>query len=279
MQMVFCNGNDKVYQHKLNHLLRNVFFDFQFWYDLGLWDENYESYAMEDNVQIVSNICVYKTQLLADGRVCPALSIGAVATDAAYRSQGLSRTLMERILEKYKDRSMYLFANETVLEFYPRFGFERIRERLPVAEYAIDNDIAPCKLRFDSELVRQHVYNRQNHSQTLDCLNTASINLFHIFAGHLKEHIYHIPALETVVIAAQNEETLKISAVFSLRPVSFAELARQLPVHGVRKIEWGFMPCWEDLVYDMVDAEGDPFFVRGLRDMLCGRKFPELAAT
>lgn len=42
MQIVFCNGNDKGYQRRLNHLLKDILFDFQFWSDPDLWDENYE---------------------------------------------------------------------------------------------------------------------------------------------------------------------------------------------------------------------------------------------
>jgi len=35
MQISFNNGNNKEYQFMLNNLLKNIFFDFQFWYDLN----------------------------------------------------------------------------------------------------------------------------------------------------------------------------------------------------------------------------------------------------
>ena len=54
MKISFCNGNDKEYQFMLNNLLKNIFLDFQFWYDLNLWDENYESYSIIENNEIVS---------------------------------------------------------------------------------------------------------------------------------------------------------------------------------------------------------------------------------
>lgn len=60
MQVSFNNGNDKEYQYMLNNLLKNIFFDFQFWYDLNLWDENYESYSIAENGEIVSNICILR---------------------------------------------------------------------------------------------------------------------------------------------------------------------------------------------------------------------------
>jgi len=149
MLISFCNSNDKAYQGKLNKLLCETFFDFQFWYDLDLWDENYESYSVTDDEEIVSNVCVFKTQILLDEKHHNALSVGAVATKAEYRGRGFSRLLMQHIIEKYKDIPMYLFANESVVDFYPKFGFRRLFETRYLAEYVIDNDIFPGKLRFD----------------------------------------------------------------------------------------------------------------------------------
>lgn len=101
MQMAFCNGNNKEYERMLNGLLKEVFFDFQFWYDLGLWDEN-------------------------------------------YRGRGLSRQLMEHIMATYEDIPMYLSANESVLDFYPRFGFERVYKKQPVST-GLDCDLGDFK--------------------------------------------------------------------------------------------------------------------------------------
>lgn len=37
--IVFNNSNDKEYQALLNKLLKDIFLDFKFWYDLNLWDD------------------------------------------------------------------------------------------------------------------------------------------------------------------------------------------------------------------------------------------------
>jgi predicted acetyltransferase len=107
MQIAFNNGNDKDYQTMLNNFLKRIFFNFQFWYDLNLWDENYESYSIIENDEIVSNICVYKTQLIFNAKQYPALSIGAVATKQEYRGRGLSRLLMEQFIGKYDGIHQY----------------------------------------------------------------------------------------------------------------------------------------------------------------------------
>ncbi|WP_265445014.1 GNAT family N-acetyltransferase [Acetivibrio straminisolvens] len=279
MQISFNNRNDKEYQFMLNNLLKDIFLDFQFWYDLNLWDENYESYSIVENGEIVSNICVFKTQILFNKKQYPALSVGAVATKKEYRGRGLSRLLMEHIIKKYDNVPMYLSANDSVLDFYPKFGFKRVYEKLPVCECVINNDVMANKLSYDDPKVWDYVYKRVNFSQKLDCLNSSSINIFHIYWGYLKDYIYELPEIDTMVIAEQKGETLKLIGVFSMKDISFSDLIKYLPFANVKKIEFGFMPYWSDVNYIMKEYETDPLFVRGLRCDLGDFKFPELSIT
>ncbi len=279
MQLLFCNRNDKQYQKQLNSLLKPIFLDFTFWYDLDLWDQNYESYSIMHAGEIVSNICVYKTDVMFRGKQHRALSIGAVATKEEYRGSGYAGTIMEHILNKYPNTPMYLAANESVVDFYPRYGFERIEEHLPVAHYLIDNTIAPQKIQYSDPKVWNHVYKQKNFSTALDCQNTACITMFHIYEGYLKDCIYEIPTLDTTVIATQDRNTLKIIGVFSLRDISFFELAQHLPFQNVSTVEFGFMPYWSDLRFEMQPYETDPLFVRNIACELGDFKFPELSMT
>lgn len=263
----------------LNDLLKNTFLDFQFWYDLNLWDENYESYSIVENGEVISNICVYKTQLLFEQRKYPALSLGAVTTKKEYRGRGLSRMLMEHIIEKYDGVLMYLSANDSVVNFYPKFGFERVFEKLPVGDFKIDNKIKTNKLQYNSPKVWDYVFKRINYSAKLDCLNTASINIFHIYWGYLKDCIYELPELDTMIVAKQKGTTLKLYGVFSLKDINFSELISFLPFCDVKRIEFGFMPDWPDVNFIMEEYETDPLFVRGLTRNLGDFKFPELSVT
>jgi len=279
MKIDFCNSNDKAYQSRLNKLLAPTFLDFNFWYDMDLWDANYESYSIADNGEIAANVCVYRTKILLDTRQYDALSFGAVTTAKPHRDKGLSRLLIEHIIEKYADMPMYLFANDSVLQFYQRFGFVCAKEKLPVAQIAIHNNHASRKLALDNPKIWDYVYNRVNFSGRLDCLNTASINLFHLRQGYLNGRVYDISALDTIVVATLKREKLHIHAVFSLREICFAELAAHLPFKGVSEISFGFMPHWDDLRYEMTEYQGEPLFVRGINCDLGDFKFPELSVT
>ena len=280
MEVMFSNGNDPVYQQKLNHLLKDIFLDFQFWYDLNLWDQQYESYSIMQNDEIVSNISVFKTQIMLQHQIYPALSIGSVATKDDYRGKGYSKLLMEHILTKYDKVPMYLSANDSVIDFYPRFGFRRIHDKQPVYEVMLDNsNKIPCKLSFNDDKVFYYVKNQQMFSKKFDCLNTQSINMFHIHLGYLKEFIYELPEIKTMIIAEQEEATLKLIGAFSAQPIQFSELLENLPFVNVKRIEFGFTPPWSDVVYRMIEYEADPMFVRNVSFDLGDFKFPELSVT
>lgn len=279
MEMAYNNSNNKAYQDMLNNLLKDVFLDFKFWYDLDLWDEKYESYSFVDQGEIVSNICVFKTKIIFDGEQHSALSIGAVATKNEYRGRGLVRQLMAHIINKYENIPMYLVANAGVIDFYPKFGFERVYEKQPVYDVAIHNNCEIRKLSCKDPKVWRYVYERVNFSKQLDCMNTASINIFHLYSGYLENCIYELSEIETLVIAEQEGATLKLIAVFSLRDVSFSELIQYLPFQNISRIEFGFMPCWPDIEYVMIDRDTDPLFVRGVSCDLGEFKFPELSIT
>ncbi len=279
IKIVFCNSNDKEYQKKLNELLKDIFLDFKFWYDVNLWDDNYESYSITVDDKIVSNICIYKAKIRFSGKEHLALSVGAVATHEDYRGQGLSRKLMEHIIDKYQDIPMYLSANSSVVDFYPRFGFERAFEKLPTCHINIENHINPIKLHYNDDRVQRYVYSRTNFSDEFDCLNTASVNMFHLHLGYLHHCIYELPDLSTMLVAEQNGTTLHVYGVFSTKKITFRELLEYLPFEGIKKMTFGFTPCWKDIEYTMEECETDPWFVRGINCDLGDIKFPELSIT
>lgn len=279
MPFVFCNSNDKEYQRGLNVLLTRVFQDFSFWYDLNLWDERYESHAIVEDGKFVSNICVFKTQVLWHGEPRLALSFGAVCTDPEYRGRGYSRALMDRVLARYPGTPMYLSANDGVLGFYPRFGFRRVREKLPVFDCVIDNRLEPRKLAYDDPKAAAYPRDRKVFSARLDCLNSDNVAQFYIHQGKYKECLFEIPECETMLAAEREGEKLKVHGVFSLRPVKWGELLPRLPFSGVRRVEFGFAPDALGIPFRWEEFEGEPLFVRGVDCDLGEFKFPDMYFT
>jgi hypothetical protein len=64
---------------------------------------------------------------------------GAVATRKRERGKGLSRLLMDHILSLYPDIPAFLYANPSVINYYPRFGFRQAPMFRPGIAVAINN--------------------------------------------------------------------------------------------------------------------------------------------
>ena len=123
--------NNDTLRKSFNELAQKTFgFDFEDWYQNGFWGDNYNPYSIVIDGKVVSNVSVNKTDMLMDGEVKHFLQLGTVMTDEQYRNKGLSRMLMEQIELDYAGKvdGIYLFANDSVLDFYPKLGFQKAKE-------------------------------------------------------------------------------------------------------------------------------------------------------
>ena len=100
--------------------------DFEDWYQNGFWRENYVPYSIVENGKVIANVSVNITDILWDGELKKFIQLGTVMTEENHRNKGLIRQLMEEVEKDYgtKVDGMYLFANDSVVEFYPKFGFK-----------------------------------------------------------------------------------------------------------------------------------------------------------
>ena len=139
MKLISNYRDNEILRTSFLELAREIFgLNFSSWHDNGYWGDRYIPYSVADGDKIVANVSINKLDFIIEGRSLRALQIGTVMTHPDYRSKGLSASLMNHILEEYKGKYdfMYLFANDSVLDFYPKFGFERVEEFLYTAKTA-----------------------------------------------------------------------------------------------------------------------------------------------
>ncbi|MCL2421887.1 MAG: GNAT family N-acetyltransferase [Defluviitaleaceae bacterium] len=275
-------SNNPKYEALLDDFIQEVFgFSFAPWFEQKLWDERYISYSIIEEGKMLSNVCIYKTEMLVQGQRAQALSFGAVGTRKCAKGKGLSRLLMEHVLSLHPNTPAYLFANESVLDFYPRFGFRPVQTYKPVITAKINNDPAKAiKLDEDDEIVTKAISERAVFSNLVDCLNTAPIQMFHMLLEYA-EDIYYLPAHDAVVIAQQEGSELFIADVMAKKPIDFETLKAALPFESVDTIEFGFSPDWLGVtpIWEPADMADEPFFVRGewnLPDKFC---YPAMSET
>lgn len=139
--------NDK-YRKSFNELGMETFsINYDQWYEEGYLGENYINYSFIYDEKVVANVSANKFNIIYNGELKKAIQLGGVMTDENYRNKGLIRNLMDTILKEYEDYDLiYLFANDSVLEFYPKFGFKKVIE----GKYEIDTkEITKLKLNND----------------------------------------------------------------------------------------------------------------------------------
>lgn len=130
-QLISDYKQNEKYKESFNDLAKHVFeLDFKGWYDRGCWNDNYICYSYVDGDKVIANTSINKMNVISNGKEYKVIQLGTVMTHPDYRHQGLATKLMNHIIKKYeKDYDfIYLFANDTVLEFYPKFGFEKVQE-------------------------------------------------------------------------------------------------------------------------------------------------------
>ena len=274
-------GSDPADMAAVDDLLKEVFnFSLAAFIGLGFWDERYESYTIWENGRVVSNVCIYKTDLIVMGRTVRAHQLGAVATRPDARGRGLSRQLMQHVLDLYPNTPVYLGANESVLDFYPRFGFEAVQTFQAVLDVNIHNPKAREGLkRPPDEKIREAINGNQLHSVLLDCHNTQPLQIWQLLTNERhKDGVFYLPECGAMVKIHCMDHTLFIDEVFAPRKMSFETLARELPVTDVKQVKFGFNPdkLGVDVRWDIL---GDPYYVRGDWNLPTFFRFPVLSET
>jgi GNAT superfamily N-acetyltransferase len=159
-EMIVIGQHDGAWHDRFFRHVSEVFegIDFYRWTTLGGWSEDYEVFAIIEDNEILATIGVsrmYFSSTDIPGQPAPAkmmdgLQLGAVATRKDRRGMGYARRLMDMVLAQ-ADRTaapVLLFANPSVIDFYPKFGFRRL---LPQG-LSVPIELAPGKnqaRRFD----------------------------------------------------------------------------------------------------------------------------------
>jgi predicted N-acetyltransferase YhbS len=213
----------------LNVLTKKVFdFTFEKWYDADFWDQNSVPFSVVEDGNILANVMAHTMSFLVDGEEKEFIQLGTVMTDPQYRGRGYSAAIFEKLMKIYGDRgyrNFYLFANDSVVDFYPKFGFENEKEY-----------VCKCDMRSSSGKMKLRHIDMNDLSKVKDVVNFAVNN----FAGKrvvLKnrgiygfwlngnENIYFSDEFNCYVAAEIKDDMLVIYDVFSAHEPNYKKLA------------------------------------------------------
>lgn len=102
--------NDKM-RKSLNELTEKTFgFNFENWYSNGFWGDKFIPHSLVDGDKIIAHGSVSLMDFDLDGIGKHYIQIGTVMTDKNYRGEGLSRYLMERVIDEYKEGDTWFYT-------------------------------------------------------------------------------------------------------------------------------------------------------------------------
>lgn len=238
---------------KEDAMLRTSFFSlaesvfgisFREWYAEGNWTDRYIPYAFAENGRVVSNVSVSLMDFSFQGIRKRYVQLGTVMTDPGYRGKELSRMLIEEVLREYRDRcdALYLFANESVLNFYPKFGFRRAEEcrfSVPVTPEKAKRRRLDLSKEADRRLFLS-CYQRSNPYSGFFMLDNPGLLLFH--CSYLHDCVFYFDDWNVAAVTQQEGETLLCYDIYGREGVPLQRLLAMSSEPGVRRAVLGFTP-------------------------------------
>ena len=271
----------------LNKLTEETYgFNFRKWYEAGYWGEGYIPYSLLDDDKLVANVSVNIMKINILGEEKNYIQIGTVMTDEKYRNQGLSRFLMEKVLSEWENKCdcIYLFANDTVLDFYPKFGFERAYEY----QYSIkkNKERSNKKVRKinindnEDKVLLENIINNSIQISKLHVKDNKNLIIFYCL-DFLKNNIYYIEKYNTIAICEYDGEELFIQDVFMDKEIDLNIVIDLLMNEDTKIIRLGFTPInIEGYNKELLNDDNDALYIRSRNESIFNNKnlmFPILS--
>jgi ribosomal protein S18 acetylase RimI-like enzyme len=264
-----------------NDSLRNSFFelidivfpglDFRSWHLKGYWKDDYIPYSIIDNDRIVSNVSISRMKIILDGKFVNGFQFGTVGTLPEYRHQGLSRILMEYVLNLYQSKAdfFFLYANDSVIDFYPKFGFKRQTESVYKSFSNIPQpNFSARKLDINNEndflLILDLIKKRQPLTKIFGAENYDFITVWHLI-NVCPNDLYYLEADNLLIIMTEKNEEMHIWEIIHQKDFDInLNISKIIESNNLKTIIYHFPPDQIKFNFDEIFTdENTLFFVKG----------------
>ena len=250
MKIEFNYRENEDLRRSFNELAEKVFgLNFENWYKNGFWKDNYIPYSVIEDGKVVSNVSVNACNMNYGGRVVKLIQLGTIMTDPDYRGKGYSRILMERVISDYKDKvdGIYLFANDSVLDFYPRFGFKTGKEY----QYSKDVDntgedrtaLVPMADKEAWDKMVRLIAEKEQNSKFYMVENTG-LYMFYL-SQFMQENTFYIESCDSYAVAEIEDDTLILHTIIGKGDVdkvisAFGSKIKKVVLNFTPNVTYGF---------------------------------------
>ncbi|MFA4870108.1 MAG: GNAT family N-acetyltransferase [Pedobacter sp.] len=224
--------------------------DYEPWYGMGYWDNTFIPFFIVQDNKVIANVSVSPMVMVLQGQSHSVLQISAVMTHPSFRNQGLSRYLIDHVMDHFQGQFelLYLFANAEVLDFYPKFGFVRLDE----SRYSLKDlsELEPVnsdwrklstQVSGDKKLLERFSKAHRLLSKTLSFEPNPCLTTYH-FILQFENSLYYSEKRDCLIIMEFDEEELNIYDVFSDRLYRLEELIPSLVNKQMQEVNFFFVP-------------------------------------
>jgi len=254
---------------ELNALTHQTYgFDFEAWYQAGFWQADNQPCSLVRDGKMLANASANLLDFTLGGQHLRCVQIGTVMTTPEARGRGYSRYLMEVLVERWAGQCdlLYLFANSTVLDLYPKFGFRRVVEHeyyQPWSAQQRATTFHPVNL--DDGEQRQRFIDALEKScpqARLSLAPNVPLTMFYC-DGPYREAVFHSSEHEAYVVIEHDGERMVLVDVFCERELVLADVMAELVTATTREVVLGFAPLHGDGFATRVVDNDDALFVWG----------------
>ncbi|WP_152394862.1 GNAT family N-acetyltransferase [Paenibacillus guangzhouensis] len=264
-----------VKDYKQHEMLRKSFdelavktfgISFEAWYQHGFWNDRYIPYSFAIGDQVIANVSVNLLDIMIDGENRSAIQIGTVMTHEDYRGQGLSRRLMTNVLEDFENQYdvMYLFANDAVLDYYPKFGFEAVEEEQCWMDYSPSRK-EPAAIRKlnvhdpdDLQFINHFVSIRMPVSKRFGTIHTQGIFMFYAL-NIFSDDMYYLADEDVICVYKQENGHMEIYDLVHIREVNTHSILAKIAGIDTEKVTFYYTPDDPSLELKRIRCENGLF--------------------
>ena len=222
-------------------------------------------YSVVVDGKIVANISVNACSMKYKGNVVNLIQLGTIMTDPDYRGKGFARALMEEVMKDYEGKvdGIYLYANDSVLDFYPKFGFQKAKEYQYTKQVAPNGDCKAVKItmkdKTDFDKMVKILYTRSQNAKMYMVGNTG-LYMFYL-SQFMTENVFYIADCDSFVVAEQEDDSLIVHTIIGDGTID--EIAEAFG-STVKKVVLCFTPMdTQGCEKSELHEEDTTFFVKG----------------
>lgn len=267
MEIMHGYRNDKALRHSFNALAEQTFgLNFENWYRLGYWGDNYDPHSAVLDGAVVANVSVNRCDLVIGGKRRKIYQLGTVMTAPEHRGKGYIRAIMEYLDPILAEADgVYLFANDSVVDFYPRFGFRRAAE---ITCHKTVRQTGIC------QFTSVPMDTPENRARLADAMEASAFRegcpmagnpelIFFYVSQFMRSSVRYSETLKAWVIADLEEGCLTLYNVFGPAALTLDAVIAAFGSE-VQRVALAFSPAdktgWETALHTEADST---FFVRG----------------